>query len=379
MQNTNPDNQRARLRRAGNGGRGPTQTIIRFLSRMNASLMLAAVACALPARSQMVTFDATTNSDDTVVESISPSGAVTGYYDVRVGPPTYFLNFAFLRTQNGQTISFGTPTTNDVDPQGIAINSAGEVTGNYYKDDGVIPGYGDYFFQSSFLRLVDGTVINIDPTNAYTSESFAINGQGTVVGIYGDASDGSSHFYLRDPKGVFTEFDLDDDVYPLEMGLNQEGAVAGCYYDGNGNAHSFVRTAQGAIASFDEPDAVTGTFTLAINQAGAVAGYYGDTNGVYHGYLLSPDGQFTTFDPQGSTDTYDTCINSGGAISGYYTDINGVYHGFVRASNGDITTIDPQGSTGTFPTYINPGGVVSGYYNDASYHSHGFVYQTNGH
>ena len=164
MKNTKTNNQR---------GRTPAQTVARLFSGTKALVALAAVACALQARSQITTFDATTNSYTTTVECISPSGAVTGYYDIRDVAHHQFLEFAFIRDLNGQTISFGPPTTNDFDPQGVAINSAGVVAGDYSKYAGQAPdgngGTFSYYFQSSFLRSVDGTVFNIDPTDAYSS------------------------------------------------------------------------------------------------------------------------------------------------------------------------------------------------------------------
>jgi len=61
MQNSKLDNQREDSRNAhsSDDGREPTQTIVRFFSRTHAILMLAVLACALPARSQqaIVAFD----------------------------------------------------------------------------------------------------------------------------------------------------------------------------------------------------------------------------------------------------------------------------------------------------------------------------------
>lgn len=361
------------------------QTIARFFSGTKALLVLAAVACAFQARSQIVTFDATTNSDMTTVECISPSGAVTGWYDIRLGPPpVHWLNYAFIRDLNGQTISFGPPTTNDVNPEGFGINSAGVVVGNYGKYGGQIPdgqgGTVSIYFDSSFLRLANGTIFNIDPTNAYSSDPLAINEAGTVGGVCYFASDGSAHFFLRSAQGTVTEFDPEVGEYPVALGLNNAGAVAGSYYDVDGNLHGFVRTAQGEITSFDEPDAVNGTVALVISETGVIAGYYYDANYAPHGFVLSAKGQFTSFDPVGSTGTYVNGINPAGVIAGTYTDANGNSHGFVRGNKGQIVPFDPPGAVDTYPASISPGGLVTGDYFDPSkpFNSvHGFLYQSN--
>jgi uncharacterized membrane protein len=347
MKNTKHNHQCevSRKTHSRNGRQGPTLKIGRFFGRTAASLLLATVVYALPARSQIVSFDATTNSEFTEVQCINPAGAVTGSYAV----PRQGL-LGFVRKQNGQITTFGAPTTNDVDPQGIGINSAGEVVGPYLKFDGsvTIDGttYSSYSY-SSFLRLANGTVINIDPTNSYSSTPYCINEKGTVAGNESDASDGSTHFFLRAIDGTSTEFDPEPGAYPVSMGINNKGAAAGAYYDVDGNLRSFLRTAQGAITLFDEPDAVNGTVADSINPSGEILGIYYDASYTAHGFVLSPQGQFTTFDPQGSTGTYPSagCGNApDGVVAGSYSDANGVYHGFVRASNGQITTFDPEGS-----------------------------------
>jgi hypothetical protein len=353
-------------------------TIARFSGRTAASLLLATVVYALPARSQIVSFDATRNSEFTVAEGISPSGAVTGYYAVRRQGL-----LGYVRKQNGQITTFGAPTTNDLDPEGYGINSAGEVVGPYLKLAGsfTIDGttYSSYAY-SSFLRLANGTVINIDPTNSYSSTPYCINEQGTVAGNESDASDGSTHFFLRAKDGTSTEFDPEPGAYPVSMGINNEGAAVGAYYDVDGNLRSFLRTARGAITLFDEPDAVNGTVADSINPSGEILGLYYDAGYIAHGFVLSPQGQFTTFDPEGSTGTYPSagCGNApDGVVAGSYSDANGVYHGFVRASNGQITTFDPEGSVNTQVAGINPGGVVTGFYTGANGLLHGFVYHSN--
>ena len=103
MQNTKPNYERADSDKfhSRDCRQRPIQTIIRLFRTTTLTLALAAVAYALPARSQMVTFDAATNSYYTAVQCISPSGAVTGSYDVRDLAHHQFLQFGFIRNWNG--------------------------------------------------------------------------------------------------------------------------------------------------------------------------------------------------------------------------------------------------------------------------------------
>src|SRR5215470_7642007 len=104
MQNTKPNHQRQGSRNAhsSDDGRGPMQTIVRFFSRAHALLMLAAVAGALPARSQqaIAAFDPP-DSVSTTVNGISPEGIITGgYTDISTN------QHGFLRTPDGQFTTF---------------------------------------------------------------------------------------------------------------------------------------------------------------------------------------------------------------------------------------------------------------------------------
>ena len=379
MQNTKLDNQRKASCNAhsGDDGRGPTQTIVRFFSRTHALLVLAAVACALPAQSQpaIVAFDPP-GSVSTTVGGISPEGAITGGYT-----DTNNNTHGFVRTPGGQFTTFDAPgASTNISPSGASINSAGVITGNYLKYGGVADfGFGPeaYYFVAGFLRLADGTIFNIDPPNAYSSGPSAINDQGTIAGNYGAIVDGSRHFYVRAANGIFTDFDPAPGAMPASISINPEGTVTGTYWDTNFISHTFLRTAQGKVTSFDYPDAVSGTAATGISPSGAVTGYYNDTNYVGHGFVRNQNGQFTTFDPQGSIGTYPIGITPNGAVAGYYNDTNYVSHGFVRAKNGKITTFDPQGSLSTIVMGIDPLGVVTGhYFYNTNYQTRAFVFQS---
>ena len=137
MQNTEKQRD-SRKTRSSDDERGPRQTIVRFFTRTHASLMLAAVACALPAQSQqaIVAF-APPGAVSTFVNGISTSGLITGgYTDI------YTNNHGFLRTPDGQFTIFEAPAGNNIQPQGIAVTSAGVITGGYWRWAGWDPAFG---------------------------------------------------------------------------------------------------------------------------------------------------------------------------------------------------------------------------------------------
>src|SRR5262245_61526163 len=139
MQNAKPNNEREDSRKASSSDdrRGTVGTIARFLCRTSAILVLAAVAYALPAQSQaqtIVTFDPP-GSVRTIVGGISPVGTITGGY-----ADASQKSFGFLRTPDGQFTTFDAPGDLSLGPQGISINSAGEITGSYGTPGPVIGG-----------------------------------------------------------------------------------------------------------------------------------------------------------------------------------------------------------------------------------------------
>src|SRR5262245_39789191 len=166
MQTTKSDNQRADSCHVhlSDGRRGPTRTIIRLFRRTKALLMLAAVACAVPAQSQtIVTFDIP-DAVNIFGGGISPEGTITGgYFD-----HTVRKRFGFVRTPDGHIATFAAPGELSSGPTGVSINSAGAITGTYGILAGEIGGLKLYF-DASFLRLPDGTIFDISPPSAYFS------------------------------------------------------------------------------------------------------------------------------------------------------------------------------------------------------------------
>jgi hypothetical protein len=275
----------------------------------------------------------------TIPESITPAGAIAGFYN-----DANYVNHGFLRAEDGTFTTFDAPGAGTGIGQGtyaLDINAAGEVAGQYLDSSTVWHG---------FVRAPDGTITVFDAPGA---------GTGSLQGTF---------------------------LSTIE-GLNAAGAISGGYSDSNGVFHGFVRAPDGVITSFDAPGAGTGsgqgTSCGGINPAGTTVGNYIDGSGVNHGYVRAADGTFSTFNVAGAgtasgQGTLGENISTPGTVDGYFIDSNGADHAFVFSKGGEITTFDAPGAgtgqfQGTTAGGINPKGAIAGTYIDANNGYHGYL------
>jgi uncharacterized membrane protein len=117
----------------------------------------------------------------------------------------------------------------------------------------------------------------LDAPDASATLAFGINCSGKIVGQYG-ASDGTTHGFLRNQKGVFTSFDASGDINPMvgtqARGINSSGEIAGWFTDAGGSNHGFLRSKSGEYTVIDVPGAAN-TGVLQINDRGEIVGTYG--------------------------------------------------------------------------------------------------------
>jgi hypothetical protein len=290
----------------------------RFLIMVAPSLIGALV----PVSAQVYTFDAPSSSY-TAANSISTSGAITGYYQDASG-----VIHGFVRDPLGNITAFDAPSSSKT--YAYSINTSGAITGVYVDASGVIHG---------FVRDPLGNITAFDAPSSSNTWAFTINTRGAITGVYLDTSGVyHNHGFVRDPMGNITAFDPPSSSNTLAESINTSGAITGSYEEASGS-HGFVRDPLGNITAFDAPSS-SKTYAYSINTSGAITGYYQDASGVYHGFVRDPLGNITAFDAPSSSNTYAGSINTSGAITGYYQDASGVYHGFVRDSLGNITAVD---------------------------------------
>jgi len=133
------------------------------------------------AAGSFITFDVpgagTGRNQGTFPSSISPAGAITGYYY-----DANFVGHGFLRTISGSYITFDVPAAvNGTFPQSISLTGA--ITGTYY--DANFVGHG-------FLRAINGTFTTFDAPGAVIGmigtfpQSISLTG--AITGYYYDAN-----------------------------------------------------------------------------------------------------------------------------------------------------------------------------------------------
>jgi probable HAF family extracellular repeat protein len=237
---------------------------------------------------------------------------------------------------NNGSYSYFFITTGQAGGSVTAINSAGEIIGNYYGS-----------FVAGAFQPPTGFII-------YAS------GGSNVIGDPGASAGGNQS---NTKIGTFV------------VAINASGEVAGYYKDSNGVPHGFTYSG-GTFSNFSDPNAGSmGTLVAGINGSGAVAGYYYDSSGTEHGFTYI-NGTFSNFnDPNaGSMGTNIAGINDSGEVAGNYYDSSGTEHGFTYINGTFSNFSDPNaGSMGTIVTGINDAGQVVGDYYDSSGVEHGFV------
>lgn len=270
---------------------------------------------------------------------MTQQGVVVGTYFDAIGP------HIFERAPNGAitTLEFPSP---GAFIYAVVVNTAGEIGGGFVDPNGNVSGFlrapsgkftlfpvpqalvpsfflpnitalmqngtlvGSYidasFTSHGYLLSADGNFTTFDAPNAVPSFSggpSSVNNSGTITGFFNDGSkNGDLRVFLRDPKGVFSTFDIPQlGTIPVVAVINSSGAVAGNVENVVCGAvsctttlASFERAGNGTVKQVNDPQAVVGTQAaqgtaiVGINPAGVMVGYYFDTNGVQHGFVAKP-------------------------------------------------------------------------------------------
>lgn len=237
------------------------------------------------------------------------AGTIVGNYGT---PDGNIHGFIF---RSGKFIDVTVPGANSFDRGSLLdINDAGLAVGSYLDEFDV---------SRTFIRAANGkiTVLPLREPDALTTEGYAINNRGTIVGNFFDA-DGVRHGFIY-RVGEFTTFDPPGSISTRLNGINNLDEIAGQYLDASRVVHGFILRG-GEFEEITYPGAVS-TRASSINDRGEITGFYNNADGVWHGYLYS-DGQFTSMDFPGSFNTIASGINDRGEFVGTYDDFT---RGFV--------------------------------------------------
>ncbi len=262
----------------------------------------------------------------------------------------------------------GATTTN-----AFAINDAGVVVGRYLSAGRT----------HGFIRSATGEFSTVDFPGAGFTVAGAINNQGQIVGWYTlPATPALRHgFLLRD--GEFHTFDPPGSTFTNALGINDDGDIVGrfctksvCQEPGKGDFHGFLLR-HGEFSSLDVPGSIE-TNGWKTNNRGQVLGGFGSAAGWVHMFIRSNGGLTIFALPNGGNLSEDNGgINDQGDIVGKYCDsspclIGPGGHGFAII-DGHLITIDIPGATGSAATGINGGRDVVGGYFDTSGVLHGYM------
>ena len=186
----------------------------------------------------ITTFDVPDSSAGTIATAISPSGEIIGYYNDWDEAPQ--PQRGFLRSPDGTYTTFVAPPgegcsscrVNVLGTNPSSINPAGEIIGNFYRDDAETV-YG-------FVREPDRkiTIVNA-PCPGGSIFPNSISDAGVITGIH--YACGGAHGFVRDSGGKITTFDPPRSTYTMPTSINDAGAITGWYVDASSVTHGFLR------------------------------------------------------------------------------------------------------------------------------------------
>lgn len=223
-----------------------------------------------------------------------------------------------------------------------AINSRGEMVG-VYVSAGVTHGF----------LLSGGRFQTIDYPGAALTFANGINAQGDIVGEYATTPTGPHHGFILS-GGRFTTIDFPGSTSSAIVGIAANGDVVGGY---NSPARGFLVSA-GTFTSIDYPGA-TSVVTGSMSPQGDVVGSY-TLGGVVTAFVLR-NGEFTAWNHPNAAGGFTNAIgrNAAGDTVGRYLDSARVSHGYLL-SNGQFTSFDYPGATFTGAAGISPEGDIVG-------------------
>jgi len=244
---------------------------------------------------------------------------------------------------------------------GIAINAAGQVTG-----DALTPAAEGHAF-----LFTSGVMTDLGTLGATYSRGHSINATGQVTGYFGRQDNTMGRAFLYS-GGVMTDLGALGGRYSTGLAINEPGQVTG-----------FAVTADNVFRAFLYDSGVmrdlgtlggANSWGNALNTAGQVTGESETAAGERHAFRYS-DGVMTHLGTLGGTYSEGFAINDGGQVTGYSTTGDNNLHAFLY-SNGVMKDLGTLGGTYSVGFAVNAAGQVTG---DAATtaggaEEHGFLY-----
>src|SRR6185437_7787130 len=212
------------------------------------------------------------------------------------------------------------------------------VTRNWRLLDSLAVLIGVVFCTFAFSAGASGTYVLFDPPGSVKTEGLAINIAGDVAGDYDDGSGHGVCFSYRFSDGKITGFTVDNSSNCAALSINDGGVITGRITDNadpecTRTGKSFVRAPDGTAKSFGFPNS-SYTFALGINKKGNIVGYYRDDSSggcVFGGFFRDKNsGTLTDVPVKNAQDIYATGLNNSDDVTGRFLDFVQITHGFLK-------------------------------------------------
>ena len=308
--------------------------IHRYTRAIQALLLLAGVACAVPIQAAGYNYTVIDypGAIFTQVFGINDSGMIVGF--ASLDNPSPAISFVYDSKKQVFTILPNVPGKFSTQAQGI--NESGAVSGNA----------GDGVFNIGFI--LEAGAFTVLPTRGWPyTEARAIGTTGLVTGFSSDNAGHTVGFIYNPDDRSF--IDILPSPRTFAQGINSSGQVvgsvrldAGGAYPGSPAGHyGFLRARSAAIQLFEVKRGVN-TRARGITNWGRITGFFEDpVTGTTRGYVASlapvPGFQSLTvpdedlLDVPGAVVTTPEGIEDSGRIAGIWNDAGGLAHGFLAA------------------------------------------------
>ena len=235
------------------------------------------------------------------------------------------------------------------------------------------------------LQFLKYSVTDLGTLGGTTSEAYAINDAGQVVGTSSLASGATTHAFIYS-GGRMIDIGALDASYQnsYALGINASGEVVG-YGDfpsatTDNITHAFLYNGSGII---DLSSALNSTFSgiwsqaLGINDSGQVVGYDASgssTSEIFSAYLYNGPSDVRNLQDLGGGSSVAVAINASGEVVGYSSLADNSTHAFLNAGS-QIVDLQTLGGSSSSASAINDNGDIVGYSSTADQGPvHAFLY-----
>lgn len=272
-----------------------------------------------------------------------------------------------LRVEAGpDLVTIDMPSTRDTEP--TAINSNGDVVGNYVLTNSLDGSHG-------FL-LRQGKFTTIDYPGAKSTMPTGINDSGQIVGNYSDGT--GFHNFSSTPEGVFRTVVFSNEKREegsriTIRGVMNSGTILGVASGRGTNVVLYLL--EGSTARVLQT-LVSGSAPGGISLGGSIVGYMppeGPVVGFRRVGFLFQNGALSTFQYPEADATYPRGLNDHSELVGEFRDASNYAHCFRRGRGGEFAELSIPNTSSCVANAISNNGEVIGYYRlKGNLQKHGF-------